>query len=73
MDRDFFMARSNLWAFIWEELMAFVEDLVGANFNKYSNIGGHKSIFCRREHDHPLTLNQRLTYFDSFKLSDKFR
>ena len=52
--------------------MAFVEDLVGANVNKYSNIGGHKSIFCR-EHDHPLTLNQRLSYFDSFKISDTFR
>ena len=47
--------------------MDFVEDF-GSNVNKYSQIREHKNIFSFRGQDHPLTFNQRPSYYDSFKL-----
>ena len=46
----------------------FVEDFC-AQVNKYSHIGEHKNNFCISGLDYPLTFNQRVSYFDSFKLS----
>ena len=43
------------------------------NVNKDSIIGEHKNIFCIRGQENPITLNQCLSYFDSFKLSGIFR
>ena len=33
-----------------------------AKNNKYSKVGEHKNIFCIRLQDHPLTINQCLSY-----------
>ena len=50
-------------------------DSVGfhAKVNKYTQIGEYKKIFCIRGQDHPLTVNQCISYLDNFKLSSLFR
>ena len=47
--------------------------IFGAKVNKDSKIGEHDNIFCIRGQENPFTLNQCLSYFDSFKLSGMFR
>ena len=65
------MARSNLLSRNIE-IHSFCRRF-GAKVKKHSKIGEHKIFFYIRGQDHPLALNQCLSYFDSFKLSGAFR
>ena len=63
------MARSNLLSVLLygKNSWIFSEDC-GTKGNKYSSTGEHKKVLYIRTRDRPVTFNQCVSYFDSFKL-----